>query len=186
MKTMTTACFTAVLFMITAQACKKDDNTVAQPQATAATPAVNASTNAAITNAVTAITPTATADYLIIGRAGGLTGGSMGAYYRISATDFRKDTSVKTPPTESDGYNFNVLLSQADFNAVNGVRSTVPDDLIKAGNATYGTLQPDAGYLEIWAGIGGTTYHWYFQADMRGVSTDIQAFVTGVKVVYKY
>jgi hypothetical protein len=185
MKTITTACSIALLYLITAQACTKDNSTEVQPQTTAST--TNANTvNAAITNIVTATAPTAIADYLIIGRSGGLTGGAMGAYYRISTTDFKKDTSVKMPPTVSDGFNFNVLLSQADFNAVNSVRSTVPDDLIKAGSGTYGQVEPDAGYVEVWAGVGNVTYHWYFQADMKGVSADVQAFVTGVKVVYKY
>ncbi len=193
MKKITTACFTALLFIITAQACKKDASTMAQPDAsTTTTTKVNSNMlNASVNNSgavttTTTTTATATADYLIIGRAGGFAGGVMGDYYRVSANDFRKDTSLKTPPQSIDGFNFNVLLPQADLSQVNGIRSSVPDELIKGGNGTYGQVWPDAGYLEVWAGVGSANYHWYFQADMTNVSPDIQEFVNTVKVVFKY
>jgi hypothetical protein len=128
----------------------------------------------------------ATADYLVVGRVGGFIAQPTKVFYLVTSTEFRKDTAVVTPPTDSAGFNFNTLFSAADLNTVTNIRSQIPAELVASGGGNVGSALPDAGYLEVIASIKGTTYTWYFQADISHTSTAVQSFAAGAEKVCDY
>ncbi len=127
-----------------------------------------------------------TADYLVVGRVGGFVAQPTKVFYLVTATEFRKDTAVVTPPADSAGLNFNIVLSTTDLNAVTGIRSQIPAELVASGSGNVGSALPDAGYLEVIARVKGTTYTWYFQADISHTSTAVQAFAASAEKVCDY
>jgi hypothetical protein len=121
-----------------------------------------------------------TADFLIVGRAGGFVQ-YFGPYYKITLSLLSEDSTRYNGsvlvPVDATGFNFSFTLPQARYDTVRSLLTAIPTELFNKNNADIGDFCPDFGYTDVRASVNGVMYKWSFECDQSKSSITVQQFV---------
>ena len=141
-----------------------------------------------VTSCKKSVQYSASGEYLVVGSAGGFISGSQPTHYFIvSGGQVREDLNVNSGmvPDNINQFNFNTVLPAAKYNAVKGLLSAIPSELLTRNNQDIGAPIPDMGYIDVRASIKGVSYRWTFEGDQSGTSAAIQQFLDSVQTDFQ-
>ncbi len=134
-----------------------------------------------------ATTLKSSADYMIIGPGGGMRP-PIATYYYLSPTQLLADTTVSLGaiPTALSGFSFYTTMPTAKFTAMGNILNEIPASVLLLNHSEIGVSHTavDGGYTVVMTKIGSTLYDWKFHDDQSTSSTEIQAFVNKVRMVF--
>ncbi|MES2704490.1 MAG: hypothetical protein V4649_17760 [Bacteroidota bacterium] len=123
---------------------------------------------------------TVSADYVVVGRSGGMVPeDTKASYYIIRDGKVYMDSSLMMSniPQEMNAFNFNCPMHDSIYKKALTIQNAIPRELLSMNGQSIGNVPFCDQQVDVRARINGVSYRWFFQVEQKGTGNAIQQYV---------